>query len=157
MSRSFRAHDFLLGRRNCQEFLRSHLRLPLDNPIVAAGLNEAGAHAADIKSRFATDPPEGVEAPIGKVWMPLIPLVGSASQTIGPPDPGRITVDEITRIADKVIGRFAAIKGELFNGAPAAPLLKLGAAALCAWPLRLWVRKKIVAAITEKLGPDVDT
>jgi hypothetical protein len=48
MSRSFRAHDFLLGRRNCQEFLRSHLRLPLDNPIVAAGLNEAGAHAAEI-------------------------------------------------------------------------------------------------------------
>jgi hypothetical protein len=157
MSRSFRAHDFLLGRRNCQEFLRSHLRLPLDNPIVAAGLNDAGAHATDIKSRFATDPPDGVAAPSGKVWMPLIPLVGSASQTIPLPDLGRITVDDITTIADEIIGRFGAITSGLLNEGSAARVLKLGAAALCTWPLRLWVRTKIVAAITEKLGPDVDT
>jgi hypothetical protein len=89
--------------------------------------------------------------------MPLIPLVGSASQTIPLPDPGRITVDDVTTIADEIIGRFGAITSGLLNEGSAARVLKLGAAALCTWPLRLWVRKKIVAAITEKLGPDVDT
>lgn len=33
----FRKHDFQLGRRNCQQFLREHFTLPADNPIVRAG------------------------------------------------------------------------------------------------------------------------
>jgi hypothetical protein len=36
--RGFRAHDYALGRRNCQKFLRDHFILPVDNPIIGAGL-----------------------------------------------------------------------------------------------------------------------
>jgi len=35
IDRRFRLHDFMLGRANCQTFLRSHLQLPPNNPIFA--------------------------------------------------------------------------------------------------------------------------
>lgn len=35
-SRAYREHDFLLGRLNCQNFLRDWFLLPLTNPLVAA-------------------------------------------------------------------------------------------------------------------------
>lgn len=31
--RQFRLHDYLLGRRNCQWFLKQHFALPIDNPL----------------------------------------------------------------------------------------------------------------------------
>jgi hypothetical protein len=45
--RKFRAHDYQLGRRNCQRFLEKHFVLPLDNPIIARGLETAGAKKAE--------------------------------------------------------------------------------------------------------------
>ena len=38
-NKQFREHDFLLGRRNCQQFLRKHFSAPVDadNPILAYG------------------------------------------------------------------------------------------------------------------------
>jgi hypothetical protein len=39
ITKDFRAHDFQLGRRNCQQFLRKHFVMPdpTTNPIIAAG------------------------------------------------------------------------------------------------------------------------
>jgi hypothetical protein len=39
LDEKFRAHDFQLGRRNCQEFIRSVFGLPAANRLVAAKLN----------------------------------------------------------------------------------------------------------------------
>lgn len=36
LSEAFRRHDFLLGRANCQSYLRQHLVLPIDNPLFSA-------------------------------------------------------------------------------------------------------------------------
>ena len=57
LDEQFREHDFQLGRRNCQWFLRKHFVLHPSNPVFGA---EADANAA-----------EGAERPI-------IPLVGAA-------------------------------------------------------------------------------
>lgn len=56
-SRDFREHDFQLGRRNCQDFLRHRLKLPPVNPVLGA------AAKADA---------DGL--------VPLIPLVGPCAK-----------------------------------------------------------------------------
>lgn len=141
MERSFRAHDFLLGRRNCQKFLKSYFVLPAENPIIAAGQHSAGKYAADVQRGFGCCAPRGVTAPPSALWMPLIPLVGTAFGDISRPTPGSISKSTITAIADAMLGRIRAIKGELLDGAPAASLLKLVIGALCAFPISLLVRE----------------
>lgn len=156
MARGFRAHDFLLGRRNCQMFLKTHFRLPLDNPVIATGQSEAGSYAEAIRSKFVCGPPPLVQVPpYGTVWMPVIPLVGSAFAEVPNPARGSITRDKIKNIADQVLARVDAIKEPLLADAPAALLLKLLAGLLCNWPARALVRTKIVDALTAALSPDV--
>lgn len=64
---SFRIHDYLLGRRNCQLFLQRHFTLPAENPIIQAGYFDANGN---IKSGL-----ESLQAKTGE-W-PIIPIVGS--------------------------------------------------------------------------------
>lgn len=61
---AYRHHDFLLGRANCQAFLRETLTLPADNPLFAGDV-----HAADprYRSRRARD------------HVRLVPLVGACA------------------------------------------------------------------------------
>lgn len=94
MERSFRAHDFLLGRRNCQKFLKSYFRLPMDNPIIAAGQRAARTYAAEIQRRFGCGAPAGVTAP-NAAWTPVIPLMGTAYIEIPSPCRGTITQHQI--------------------------------------------------------------
>jgi hypothetical protein len=156
MERSFRAHDFLLGRHNCQKFLETYFRLPLGNPIISAGQKDAGAYAAKIESQFSNVPPPGVTVPpYGKVWMPVIPLVGRAFNPIPKPSRGSIGMGTIKTIADQILKRFSAIKDPLFAGAPSEWLLKSIAGLFCSWPTRLLIRRKIVEALAASLSPDV--
>jgi predicted acylesterase/phospholipase RssA len=155
MERSFRAHDFLLGRRNCQKFLKSYFLLPTVNPIMAAGQTDAGAYAPAIQQKFASGAPPGVSGPAGAVWMPVIPLVGTAFNPIASPARGIISKDAVTKIATAIISRFSAIKSPLLAGAPAAWLLKLVVGMLCTWPTSILIRGRIVDAITKALEPDV--
>jgi hypothetical protein len=156
MERSFRAHDFLLGRRNCQMFLKTHFRLPIGNPIISAGQAEAGPYSSKIEAKFASDPPPSVTVPPqDKVWMPVIPLVGNAADPVADPVRGTISKDDVSAIADQVLTRIGAIKDPLLDGAPAAWLLKLIVGAFCAWPARILARRKIIDALTTALSPSV--
>ena len=156
MERSFRAHDFLLGRYNCQMFLKTHFCLPFGNPIIAAGQSEAGSFAQSIESTFAVNPPSGVTVPPnGKVWVPIIPLVGSAFNPIPKPVRGKINKAAIQTIADLILKRLNAIKDPLLASAPAGWLCKLFVGVLCGWPTRLMVRGKIVDKLTAALSQDV--
>jgi len=155
MERSFRAHDFLLGRRNCQMFLKTHFRLPIGNPIIAAGQAEAGAFADKTRS-FASDSPPGVTSPpYGKVWMPVIPLVGTASTEVPDPVRGKISHDKIADISNQVLARLDAVKDPLLAGAPASGLLKILAGLACTWPARSILRSKIVNAVTAAFRDDI--
>jgi hypothetical protein len=64
MSKDFRTHDFMLGRRNCQAFLKWWFTVPANNKI------------------FATPKPRGVPRSDGRpanLELPIIPLYGSAA------------------------------------------------------------------------------
>jgi hypothetical protein len=63
LDEQFREHDFQLGRRNCQWFLRKHFTLHPDNPVF--GLQGRGIAAGDA--------------------LQIIPLLGSANEPIEPP------------------------------------------------------------------------
>lgn len=69
MSRAFREHDFLLGRANCQSFLRKHFVLHRDNTLF-------DGWTADQKRDFAGS---------DKQYLPIIPLMASVSQPLPVP------------------------------------------------------------------------
>ena len=71
-NKQFRIHDYFLGRRNCQQFLRKHFALPFEkksdkknNPIFNDWTD----------AMVAT---YGIEDPGGITFLPVIPLVGTA-------------------------------------------------------------------------------
>lgn len=66
----FMRHDYLLGRRDCQRFLREEFVLDPDNPLFDPP-RWTGAQKRDTWFLY-TDPD-------GKPWLPIIPLVGSAA------------------------------------------------------------------------------
>lgn len=71
LAKEFRRHDFLLGRANCQKYLRETLVLPLDNPLFAAWKSRASA--TDLARWIVLDG----EAPS----LPIIPLLGACAIT----------------------------------------------------------------------------
>lgn len=66
LHRDFRQHDYLLGRRNCQQFLQQHFTLPENNPLFD-GWSEA------LKTRYR------VTASNGTQELPIIPLIGATN------------------------------------------------------------------------------
>lgn len=77
LNRAFRAHDYLLGRLNCQQFLRRHFVLAGDNPLFGG----TAGPGSDYDQRFGrkpTDPADTYDgAPVQLV--PILPLFGSAA------------------------------------------------------------------------------
>ena len=124
LDRGFRAHDFLLGRRNCQRFLlaaeakQSHFSLPSGNSVIAAGLKRAGSYAPDIVREFGLNPPNPTVQPRDDAWMPLIPLCGSAREEVPAPPRRKIPRTAIDDIVNLATARVKYIKPELLKGAP---------------------------------------
>lgn len=92
LSEEYRHHDFMLGRRNCQQFLRAYFSLPQDNPLF-----KAGGHNIPI---------------VGNDEFPIIPLVGSPPTEPLPVWPQRYInlqelTDKIDERAEKVVKTFA--------------------------------------------------
>jgi len=94
LKRDFRAHDYFLGRRNAQKFLRDHCCLPETNPLFSgdswAGVDRKKFYAKDAKGNFkpyldgANQPvfhPDG--SPV--YLLPIIPLVGKANLPLQAP------------------------------------------------------------------------
>ena len=67
LDEQFREHDFQLGRRNCQWFLKKHFHLDRENPVFGP----------DAKDRY-----KAFEDPKDPDQWPIIPLVGSAAPEI---------------------------------------------------------------------------
>ena len=77
LAQEFRAHDFLLGRRNCQQFLANHFTLPSDNPLFADWQN-----MPTLRAYFGVP-----GTPPGSIELPIIPLVGSLHPRHGAAQP----------------------------------------------------------------------
>jgi hypothetical protein len=89
LDRRLRYHDFMLGRANCQGFLRDHFHLPAQNAIFAGN----GAAQA---------------APVGAM-LPVIPLLGSANAPIAVPSWPKIPKAELDRIEALIAKRVAKV------------------------------------------------
>lgn len=92
---SFRVHDYLLGRRNCQRFLARHFTLPVGNPLFANWIGESWSGQWEVAE------PEGPH-------IPIIPLLGAlAEPEMLPAWPaGRFDPDDVE---DSVCDRVEAI------------------------------------------------
>ena len=152
--RSFRAHDFLLGRRNCQRFLTAHFVLPTQNPVIVAGLERAGTTAPEIRRRWCVPPPSP-KLGTGKDWMPIIPLCGTAVAEVTAPPRGRIAKQSLRQIVDLIIGRLKGIGPILVSGAPYALTIKLLLRLLLAWPVSFFVKRGLRRALTNELRSNV--
>jgi hypothetical protein len=104
VARSFRDHDFQLGRRNCQQFLRTSFGLPETNPVVsswAAGVD---------RSQFEM-PREGHEA----AHFGLVPLLGSAAAEVELPPWPRISQADFEKLQDRIAKRFDRVAPVLIS------------------------------------------
>jgi hypothetical protein len=104
LSRKFREHDYQLGRRNCQWFLKQYFTLPSEgekrNRLFDHWTPEARTKFAVRKS---TDP--SVVLPI----LPIIPLMGSAAPDVPAPAWPNFTEDEFKALRPKVKSRLARV------------------------------------------------
>jgi predicted acylesterase/phospholipase RssA len=117
LCRDFRKHDFLLGRRNCQQFLREHFAVLATNPIIDEALTTAGPYGAQIKAQFLVDcPSPNPGLPQGNVWMPLIPLCGKATAEVPLPARAAIASGQLDNIVDLIVQRLNAIRSKLATG-----------------------------------------
>jgi hypothetical protein len=153
LERGFRAHDFLLGRRNCQMFLKQHFCLPKDNPVIAAGIASAGPFAAQMDG-LLVGPPNAQAQPQTNSWMPIIPLVGSAALEVPEPVRAKISPKSLDDIASLAVSRIKALKSPLLSGAPT--VLRALAATVLVWPFSLLVKSKIRATLASALCPNVE-
>ena len=111
--RGFRAHDYALGRRNAQKFLDTRFVLPASNPIIKAGLTALSAEMQQtVREGFCRKPPGTYSTPrpvsadgsqtadYEDVWIPVIPLCGSARETVQ--HPARVQMSEAE--LEKIVG-----------------------------------------------------
>ena len=106
----FRRHDYLLGRKNCQDFLRSQFVLPAQSPVFAGRL--AGVKLQDF---LVTDES-------GAKFLPIIPLVGSAG-TPETTDPWPQNKLDPSRYRGAIETRFKRLLESEFTDGPLARVL----------------------------------
>ncbi len=139
LSRKYRLHDYLLGRRNCQQFLRSHFSLKEDNPLFDGWRDKPWAQSYRVSHSSGND-----------TWseLPIIPLVQSllTEETV-PVWPygafeGNSIRDGITTRANAIFERW--MEGESF-------LSKIAKFAWWAWGKNA-LADKVVAAVNKGLA-----
>jgi hypothetical protein len=91
LSRDFRHHDFLLGRRNCQSFIRKFFTIPETSPVL-------GQWTPEMQERFAVQY-EGDD----RYYFPIIPDARSYSQEndetcLQPPPDVSISAAEVCKL-----------------------------------------------------------
>jgi predicted acylesterase/phospholipase RssA len=106
--RGFRAHDFQLGRRNCQAFLNKHFILPESNALFAGASEE-------IRASFQRVPlVPGVYQ--NERWLPIIPLCGSTKPEVPYPALAKISSKSLDEIVGLISNRMKALLPLILSG-----------------------------------------
>lgn len=109
LHRSYRLHDYLLGRRNCQQFLAQHFSLPADNPLFE------GRMPTD-RSPYLIGSGTAAELPIIPL-MPGINNAGSNEEAIPAWPVGQFNAESIRGPMDGRVGAvLSALKDTKLNG-----------------------------------------
>jgi hypothetical protein len=120
--RGFRAHDYQLGRRNCQKFLLDHFIFPANNVVMQQALAELepGLRARVI-AQYQRPTPKGpgdapmefaqqADAASEPVWLPVIPLVTEKLRTpLGPIPRYRMKEADLDEVVRLIAVRFEAV------------------------------------------------
>lgn len=130
LDQAFRAHDYQLGRRNCQNFLRHAFALPTTNQPIVGGNDRARALNGELLTQDADDFP----------YVPVIPLVGEAAKEVPAPIWPAIGQTQIAELRIHVRSRADAVVAQALRETVKSCLVR--------WPLRLlWCvygRRKLV-------------
>ena len=134
LDQSFRAHDYQLGRRNCQQFLRKTFGLPLG----ASALDDKG-HEQRIAAE-ATKPEQ----------VRVIPLLGEAALEVGLPPWPRMSEPDLARLWGRIEQRMEMLLPILIKSQTKSRRLRLiGSAAL------LFGRRQVLSAIRWTVTSDL--
>jgi hypothetical protein len=141
--RGFRAHDYQLGRRNCQKFLRDYFRLAVTNPIIATGLNQLGA--VDRTSVV------GVFDPQQQNSIPIIPLCGTALTEVLAPPRATITVARVGHILNWMVDRLHGVAKPLLEDAIGSGVESWAARAAVDTLISTWGKAKLRDLLQKEL------
>jgi hypothetical protein len=125
--RKFRAHDYLLGRRNCQLFLKKYFVLPARNSIIDESLKPLGGKQADVVRNFKVPPPNSSVDPQNEPWIPLIPFCNKE------------VTDEAPKPTRAQIGEFAVAEVVTLIYERASAVIPAMAKSIEAWPVRVGI------------------
>jgi hypothetical protein len=138
LAQEFREHDFLLGRRNCQQFLAMHFTLPIENPLFANWREDE-----TLVAQFGVPG----QTP-GSTELPIIPLVGSLHPRSG--DAQALPVWPLGACdLDALRGPLSARADALFKKLAAGHGF-MSFVVSAVW--RIWGRKKLTTLALEKLS-----
>ena len=140
--RGFRAHDYALGRRNCQRFLKDSFVLPEANIIIKAALDPLDpGRRESIISRFKRpapgtyaeskqNSPQADQTNNRDCWLPIIPLCSETlSKHIPPIERVKMSGAALNLICGMIMARFRELISLLISGIPSPTLrifLRLG-------------------------------
>jgi hypothetical protein len=154
LSKAFRHHDFMLGRRNCQKFLSDHFALPAGT--VAANLNPLFAEwPDDLREKFKVEAQDDAGYRFaGVLHLPIVPLLGklaSPEYTRTPPWP--VAPHDLTRadLQQKIIARADALKASLIAQYQPSSVLQAGISSYWWWKKKDWVDRFAI----QKVGKDL--
>jgi len=100
IDQNFRDRDYQLGRRNCQQFLRTTFMLPVDNPLVRDGVAGKKKLIGGISDQTW-----------GKTWVQLIPLMPDLQEEIKVPPRAnfKTTQARLEQVSDAAADRLEAV------------------------------------------------
>jgi hypothetical protein len=142
--RGFRAHDYQLGRRNCQKFLRDHFRLSIDNPIIASGLNKVDPAVRDAVVK-SFDPQQ-------HHTIPLIPLCGTANPEVPAPARATITAARVGHILNWIVDRLHAVAKPLIESAIGSGFENWAARSAVDTLISTWGKAKLKDVLQKELS-----
>jgi hypothetical protein len=144
--RGFRAHDYALGRRNCQKFLRDYFVLPENNVLIDAAMKAIDPVTRNLVVKRFRRPPPGTYANssaalqsagqplpevqgVTDVWIPIIPLCSPAvsDPMLNPPPRFQMRESTLNSIVKLIMKRFKAV-------------MKVFLGYISFWPLRVFLR-----------------
>ncbi len=151
LKKSFRSHDYQLGRKNCQAFLRYYFGEPVEKFETTAGITLS----AQQKKQWCYNTNYGKKDAAPEFKMPFIPdmllLNAAANNEIAVPEYDGITANELNEINGDIKKRVAAIIDNSYD------VIKTQGKKInkvVGWALALlpgYIKGKIVNALTGKV------
>ncbi len=154
LSESFRRHDFQLGRRNCQAFLRSHFCLPETNELF-----DTWPSMEERKDWYVRETNGDTLMTFNENdrqrMLPIIPLMPSVAAEILPYKPPKGEVVDVEALGSRLDARLKAVAATLID-TDLAPVLGGGFARWVVQQGFNWhVRGKLVKMMKAKIAKEL--